>query len=75
MLSFLYSKKRNVLTTFVEVNETTYFLCYSLNGDLMKDEILINDVLKDVDKIMLKLDTYLTLKNIKRKSKRKNVKR
>lgn len=34
----------------------------------MKNEILINDVLKDLDELILKFDSYYTLKNLKGKS-------
>ena len=35
----------------------------------MKNEILINDVIKEVDALMLKFDLYYTLKNIKKDNK------
>ena len=34
----------------------------------MKNDILINDVLKELDSLILKFDTYYTLKNIKNKN-------
>ena len=32
----------------------------------MKNEVLINEVLKDLNALILKFDTYYTLKNIKK---------
>ncbi len=34
----------------------------------MKNEVLINEVLKELDDLILKFDTYYTLKNINQKS-------
>lgn len=31
----------------------------------MKNEILINDVIKELNELILKFDTYYTIKNIK----------
>ena len=32
----------------------------------MKNEVLINEVLKNLDELILKFDSYYTLKNIKK---------
>lgn len=35
----------------------------------MKDDILISDVVKELDKLILKFDAYYTLKNLEKKKK------
>ncbi len=35
----------------------------------MKNEILINDILKELDEVILKFDTYYTLKNLSQSQK------
>jgi len=55
------------LTSFVEANEKTKNFCYPNNGDNMRNEILINEVLKELDGLTLKLNMYYTMKNLKGK--------
>lgn len=56
--------KNKILTSFVEGAEIYLFLCYDRSGDeKMKNEILIQDVIKAVDKVILELDTKLFLKD------------
>ena len=45
-------------------NKYTYVKIYTVIK--MKEEILISDVVKSVDELLLNLETYYTLKNIHR---------
>lgn len=54
------------MTSFVEPHEYKYKICYANVGDDMKDDILIDDVVKNVDEILLNLEVYYTIKNINR---------
>ena len=55
-----------VLTCFVEWHESSNKICYDKHGDNMKDNILIDDVVRSVDDLLLNLEVYYTIKNINR---------
>lgn len=52
------------MTTFVEHNELNINICYDNHGDNMRNENLINNVLKSLDELILKYDAICTIKNI-----------
>lgn len=43
-----------------------FFFAKMFLGDFMRNENLINNVLRDLDELILKFDSYYTLKNIKK---------
>lgn len=48
------------------MHEFLYHMCYDNRGDNMKEEILIGDVVKSVDELLLNLEVYYIIKNINR---------
>lgn len=56
------------MACFVERNEMKYIICYYTPGDNMRNDLLISNVLRELDELILKFDTYYTLKNIKKNS-------
>lgn len=52
------------MTSFVEHNEINIIICYDNHGDNMRNENLINNVLRELDELIFKYDLTYTLKNI-----------
>lgn len=58
------------MASFVERNEIPSIICYYTPGDNMRNDLLISNVLRELDDLILKFDTYYTFKNIKKNSKK-----
>ena len=65
---FIKSELWHLLTSFVEAQVFLIIIWYDNDGDNMKEDILIDDVIRKVDRILIHLEAYYTIKNINRKN-------
>lgn len=78
---FTSKKKRNfiafleVLSMIVETHEKESEICYDNDGDRMRNEILINNVIKELDNLIRDFEVYYTLKNMNENKKERKEKK